>query len=50
MALAWLLRDKRVTSVLIWASSVTQLLDNLKALDNMQFDDVELNDIENALN
>ena len=35
MALAWLLRDDRVTSVLIGASSVGQLDDNLAALDNL---------------
>ena len=37
MALAWLLKDERVTSVLIGASSVAQLMDNLKALDNISF-------------
>jgi L-glyceraldehyde 3-phosphate reductase len=42
MALAWLLRDARVTSVLIGASSVAQLDDSLGALDNLAFDDAEL--------
>ncbi len=42
MALAWALRDERVTSVLIGASSVAQLDDNLGALDNLHFDDAEL--------
>ena len=42
MALAWLLRDDRVTSVLIGASSVAQLDDNLAALDNLAFSDDEL--------
>ena len=37
MALAWLLKDERVTSVLIGASSVAQLMDNLKALGNITF-------------
>lgn len=37
MALAWLLKDDRVTSVLVGASSVDQLLDNLKALENISF-------------
>ncbi len=42
MALAWALRDSRVTSVLIGASSVAQLDDSLGALDNLAFDDAEL--------
>jgi L-glyceraldehyde 3-phosphate reductase len=42
MALAWALRDERVTSVLIGASSVAQLDDNLGALDNLGFSDDEL--------
>ena len=37
MALAWLLKDSRVTSVLVGASSVEQLLGNLKALENTGF-------------
>ena len=46
MALAWLLKDERVTSVLIGASSVAQLMDNLKALDNISFSGEELQEIE----
>jgi L-glyceraldehyde 3-phosphate reductase len=42
MALAWTLRDQRVTSTLIGASSVAQLDDNLGALDNLALDDDEL--------
>jgi L-glyceraldehyde 3-phosphate reductase len=42
MALAWALRDERVTSVLIGASSVAQLDDNLGALDRLDFDAEEL--------
>lgn len=49
MALAWLLKDERVTSVLIGASSVAQLIDNLKALDNISFSGEELQEIENIL-
>ena len=49
MALAWLLKDERVTSVLIGASSVAQLMDNLKALDNISFSGEELQEIENIL-
>src|SRR5665647_2544288 len=37
MALVWLLKDRRVTSVLIGASSVKQLEDNVAALNNMSF-------------
>ena len=36
LALAWVLRDERVTSVLIGASSVEQLDDNLAVLDNLE--------------
>jgi L-glyceraldehyde 3-phosphate reductase len=42
MALAWALRDDRVTSVLIGASSVAQLDDSLGALDNLAFTADEL--------
>ena len=46
MALAWLLKDDRVTSVLVGASSVDQLLDNLKALENISFTAEEQERIE----
>ncbi|MEG1749477.1 MAG: aldo/keto reductase [Tannerellaceae bacterium] len=49
MALAWLLRDKRVTSILVGASSVAQLTDNLKALSNIAFSADELAAIEEIL-
>ncbi|MDR1357700.1 MAG: aldo/keto reductase [Tannerellaceae bacterium] len=49
MALAWLLKDERITSVLVGASSVEQLLDNLKALRNLSFAEEELNAIEAIL-
>ena len=42
MALAWALRDPRVTSVLAGASSVEQLEANVAALDNLDFSDDEL--------
>ena len=42
MALAWALRDPRVTSVLIGASSVAQLDDSLGALDRLEFSDEQL--------
>ena len=46
MALAWTLRDPRMTSTLIGASSVAQLDDSLGALDNLEFDDDELAEID----
>ena len=49
MALAWLLRDERVTSVIIGASSIAQLDKNLRALDNKHFDPEELERIEGIL-
>lgn len=49
MALAWLLKDQRVTSVIVGASSVQQLLNNLKATDNIWFSPEELSAIENIL-
>jgi L-glyceraldehyde 3-phosphate reductase len=42
MALAWALRDPRVTTVLIGASGVAQLEQNVSALDNLAFNDDEL--------
>ncbi|MET3979263.1 L-glyceraldehyde 3-phosphate reductase [Mucilaginibacter sp. UYP25] len=49
MALAWLLKDERVTSVLIGASKPAQLADSLKALDNIDFSSEELEKIEQIL-
>ena len=49
MALVWLLKDSRVTSVLIGASSVPQLDDNVAALKNMKFSVEELKAIEMIL-
>jgi L-glyceraldehyde 3-phosphate reductase len=46
MALAWALRDSRVTSALIGASSVAQLEENLAALDNLAFSADELAEID----
>jgi L-glyceraldehyde 3-phosphate reductase len=46
LALAWTLRDPRVTSTLIGASSVAQLEDNVGALERLDFDDDELAEIE----
>lgn len=49
MALAWLLKDRRISSVIVGASSVEQLTDNLKALQNLYFETEELSLIENIL-
>ena len=49
MALAWLMKDKRITTVLIGASSVAQLDDNLDCLENMNFSSGKLNEIETIL-
>jgi L-glyceraldehyde 3-phosphate reductase len=49
MALVWLLKDVRVTSVLVGASSVNQLEENIRALDNSKFSDDELKAIEAIL-
>jgi L-glyceraldehyde 3-phosphate reductase len=46
MALAWTLRDSRVTSTLIGASSVAQLEENIGALDRLDFTDDELAEID----
>jgi L-glyceraldehyde 3-phosphate reductase len=46
LALAWTLRDPRVTSTLIGASSIAQLEDSLGALGNLAFSDDELAEID----
>lgn len=49
MAIAWLLKDDRVTSVLLGASKPSQLADSIKALDNLIFEENELRAIEAIL-
>ena len=49
MALAWLLKDKRVTSVLIGASKPEQLADSLRCQENINFSAEELHAIETIL-
>ncbi|MFH6968551.1 aldo/keto reductase [Flavobacterium sp. FlaQc-28] len=49
MALAWLQKDKRITSVLIGASSVKQLNNNIDCLQKLEFAPDELNAIEKIL-
>ncbi len=46
LALAWVLRDARVTSALIGVSSVRQLEDNVAALTRLEFDDDEIAEID----
>ncbi|WP_202700855.1 L-glyceraldehyde 3-phosphate reductase [Flavobacterium sp. UGB4466] len=49
MALSWLQKDKRITSVLIGASSVKQLNNNIECLQNLDFAEDEINAIEKIL-
>jgi L-glyceraldehyde 3-phosphate reductase len=49
MALAWVLRDPRVTSAIIGASSVEQLEDNVQALEKLDFAPEELAEIDRCL-
>lgn len=49
MALAWILTDERVTSVIIGASSVAQLKVNLRAVDNLAFTPDELHLIDSII-
>lgn len=49
MALAWILKDQRITSVLIGASKPEQITDSLKCLDNTNFSNEELGKINSIL-
>jgi L-glyceraldehyde 3-phosphate reductase len=49
MAIAWILRDGRVTSVLVGASKVSQVEDNVAALNKLDFSQEELDRIESIL-
>jgi len=49
MALSWLLKDKRVTTVLIGVSSIEQLENNLECLAHLDYGKDELQAIENVL-
>lgn len=49
MALAWLLKNETVTSVIVGASSVEQLGDSLKTLNHLSFEEEELHAIEKIL-
>jgi L-glyceraldehyde 3-phosphate reductase len=46
LALVWALRDERMTSLVVGASSVTQLEENVKALDNLELSADELTEID----
>ena len=49
MALSWILRDERITSVLVGASKPSQLADSLKCLDRLDFEEQELQRIDKIL-
>jgi len=49
MAIAWLLKDERLTSVLVGARNSEQLTDSLRSLDNLSFSTSELNQIAHIL-
>ena len=49
MALAWILKDSRITSVLIGVSRPEQITDSIRCLENYQFSNEELQRIENIL-
>ncbi len=49
MALAWVLKDERITSVIIGASKPEQVLDSVQCLRNINFSKEELDNIETIL-
>ena len=49
LALAWVLRHKIMTSVLVGASSVKQIEENVAVIDNLEFSPEEINQIEDIL-
>ena len=49
MSLAWALRNEVVTSLIVGVSSVKQLDDNLKTIDNLSFSDQQLMKIDSIL-
>ncbi|MFD1464644.1 aldo/keto reductase [Lapidilactobacillus mulanensis] len=50
MSIAWLLQDKRMTSVIVGASRLSQLKDNVAALNNLEFSKEELAKIDHIVN
>lgn len=49
MALAWVLKDKRITSVIIGASKAEQITDSVQCLQNLHFSEEELKQIDSIL-
>ena len=49
MALAWVLREEKVTSVIIGASKKEQIIENVQALENLEFSKKELDQIDEVL-
>jgi L-glyceraldehyde 3-phosphate reductase len=49
MAIAWILRLKGITSVLVGTSKVKQVIDNVAALNQLDWTEAELNQIEDIL-
>ena len=49
MAISWILKENRITSVLIGASKTSQILDSVKAIENTIFTDEELTNINTIL-
>lgn len=47
MAVSWILKDKRVTSVIVGASSVDQLANNIESVNNINFSQEEIQEINN---
>ena len=50
MAISWILKDDRITSVLIGASKTSQIIDSIKATENTYFSEEELANINTVLN
>jgi L-glyceraldehyde 3-phosphate reductase len=50
MALAWVLKDNRVTSALFGASNVEQIAENLQVMENLSFTTEELQEIDAVAN
>jgi L-glyceraldehyde 3-phosphate reductase len=49
MAISWILKEKRITSVLIGASKTSQITDSVKAIENIVFSEKEIQEIEAIL-
>jgi L-glyceraldehyde 3-phosphate reductase len=49
MALGWILKDRRITSVIVGASQPEQVLDSIKCLQNYYFSEDELEEIESII-